>query len=224
MPQLPAPVNEDINVVLLGALNPAIFHPEWFVRNDLLSEAGIQDSKVQVISPQVSDVTFLEFGLQVLPNRLTLRTTDVAKAPKISDLVLGILTKLSHTPISAVGINQALHVTTGSEDNWHKIGNSLAPKEQVWQSIYDKPGMLSLTIWTPRPGKMTSTLNLTVQPSVVVPHGLYVTSNVEFKTQTEIGSAELAIEFIQAEWSTAIKEATRAAEHIFRKILWEPSH
>jgi hypothetical protein len=221
MPQLPSPANEDISVVLVGALNPAIFHPEWFVRQKLLSEADVRESRVQIISPQVSDLAFLEFGIQVLPNRLTLRTTDVSKAPKINDLILGILLKLPHTPISAAGINQAAHFPTESEENWHKIGNTLAPKDPVWRGLYENSGMLLISIQSRRGGDFPGVINLTVQPSPLVRHGLFVASNLEFKPSDEVGSAEQVIEFIQTNWVTATKEATRAAEFIFRKILWE---
>jgi hypothetical protein len=221
MPQLPAPESEDIALVLIGALNPAIFHPEWFVRHDLLSEGEVREAEVKVISPQVCDLTFHDFGFQALQNRLTVRTVDVSKAPKLIDLIQGVLTKLPHTPINAVGINQSIHVATGGEENWHKIGNSLAPKKPVWGDIYEKPGMLSITIQSPRSGPISSYVNITVQLSAIVPHGLFVASNVEFKPTKPIGSAVEVVNFIKTEWHSAIKEATRAAEYIFRKIIWE---
>jgi hypothetical protein len=221
MPQLPSPVGEDINVVLVGALNPAIFQPEWFLRQKLLSEAEVRESRVQIISPQVSDLAFLEFGIQVLQNRLTLRTTDVSKAPKINDLIVGILLKLPHTPISAAGINHAVHIPTEGEKNWHKIGDSLLPKEPVWMGLYEKPGLLSISVQSPRGGDFPGFINLTVQPSNLVRYGVLVASNFEFKPSDEVGSTETVIEFIQTNWDTATKEATRAAEFIFRKILWE---
>jgi hypothetical protein len=52
MPELPTPTSEEINVVLVGALKPAIFHPEWFVRQELLSEAEARKAEVQLITPQ----------------------------------------------------------------------------------------------------------------------------------------------------------------------------
>lgn len=76
MPPLPDPINEDIAVVLVGALNPAIFHPEWFAAQKLISAGEAKEAKIAIISPQVSDITFQEFGLQVLPNRLTRRRGD----------------------------------------------------------------------------------------------------------------------------------------------------
>jgi len=221
MPQLPAPTSEEINVVLVGALNPAIFHPEWFVRQELLTEAEARGSHVELITPQVSDLRFPDFGLQVLQNRLTIKTVDVSKAPKINDLIIGILTRLPHTPISAVGINQALHLETGSEESWHRIGDSLAPKEPIWRALYEKPGMSSVTIQSPRSGQFAGDINVSVQPSVLARPGVYVTSNFEYKPPTEGETASRAREFIKSEWKVAIKEATRVVEEIFQKLVWE---
>jgi hypothetical protein len=112
-------------VVLVGSLNPAIFHPEWFVRQELISRGEADRAETVVISPQVANVRFPDFGLQVLASRLSVRTSDASKAPRIHDLIIGILTKLSHTPITAAGLNQLLQIPTKGETDWHKIGDTL---------------------------------------------------------------------------------------------------
>jgi hypothetical protein len=221
MSQLPDPTSEEISVVLVGSLNPAIFHPEWFVRQGLLSLGEADRAETVVISPQVADVRFPDFGLQVLPGRLSVRTSDVSKAPRIHDLIIGILTKLSHTPVSAVGLNQSLHIATEGEENWHKIGDALAPKGLIWGKLYERPGLLNISIQSPREGSFPGTTNITVQPSALITPGVMVTSNIEFRTTDQVSSAPKVVEFVQNEWSTAIKEATQVAELIFSEILWQ---
>jgi hypothetical protein len=222
MPQLPDPASEEISVVLVGSLNPAIFHPEWFVRQDLLSRGEADRAETVVISPQVANVRFPDFGLQVLPSRLSVRTSDVSKAPRIHDLVIGILTKLSHTPVTAAGINQLLQIPTNGESDWHKIGDTLAPKDLIWRKLYDqRPGLLNISIQFPRKEPFPGYANITVQPSASIPNGVTVSSNIEFQTVDQVGSAPQVVEFIQSEWDSAIKEANRVAELIFRRILWE---
>ena len=70
MPLLPDQSAEDISVVLVGALNPAIFQPAWLAAQNLISDSESKSATVNVISPQAADITFLDFGLQVLQNRL----------------------------------------------------------------------------------------------------------------------------------------------------------
>jgi hypothetical protein len=221
MPQLPDPASEEISLVLVGSWNPAIFHPEWFVRQGLVSRGEADRAETAIISPQVASVRFLDFGLQILANRLSVQTTDVSKAPRIHDLVIGILTKLPHTPIGAGGINQFLHLPTGAEANWHRVGNQLAPKELVWRNLYEqRPGLTNISIQFPSESRFPGFVNISVQPSTLTPHGILVASNTEFRTTDQVGSAPQFVDFIQAEWSKAIKEARRVAEEIFKKILW----
>jgi hypothetical protein len=179
MPELPIPTAEDISVVLVGALNPAIFQPAWLAAQDLISESESKNAKVNVISPQAADITFLDFGLQVLQNRLTLRTIDISKSAKICDLVVGILTKLQHTPISAAGINQSQHISVGGEKVWNKIGHVLAPKSPVWESLYQNPGTLTVAVQSLRNSEHPFHINVTVAPSnVVPPYAISVQSNL----------------------------------------------
>ena len=220
MPLLPDPFAEDISVVLVGALNPAIFQPAWLAAQNLISDSESKSATVNVISPQAADITFLDFGLQVLQNRLTLRTIDISKSTKIFDLVVGILTKLPHTPITAAGINQAQHFSVGKEKVWHKIGHVLAPRAPVWENLYQNSGMLTVAIQTLRHGEHSFSINITVQPSQVSPHGIFIASNFDFKSTKEVGSAEEVIEFIQRNWEEGTKEARRVAESIFEKIVW----
>ena len=136
-------------------------------------------------------------------------------------MITGILTKLPHTPISAAGINQFLHLPTGGEANWHKVGDTLAPKELIWVTLYERPGLANISIQYPRQGRFPGFINIAVQPSPLIPHGIMVSSNTELRATDQVGSAPQVVDFIQTEWSNAIKEAKRVAEVIFRKILWK---
>lgn len=220
MPALPDPLNEDVSTVLVGSLNPAIFQPAWLAAQGLILESEAKAAKINVISPQASDVTFLDFGLQVLQSRLTLRTIDISKSDKICDLVVGILTKLSHTPITAAGINQSFHLPTPGEGVWHHIGHVLAPKDRVWNTLYENPGMLSLTIQSPRKNPFSFNVNVSVQPSQLTTHGVFFSSNFDFKTSNKIDSAAEAADFLQGNWEEGTKEARRVAEAVFKEIVW----
>lgn len=214
----PVPSNEDISVVVVGALNPAIFHPEWFARQELLAPGEAEQAKIQVVSPQLADINFIDFGLQVLPNRLTVRTLDVSRGPKINDLIIAILTKLPHTPLKAAGINNTLHFAVSSLEDWHKIGDTLAPKD-VWRGLYEEPGMAAISIQSPIRKYTNCNINIVLQPSMVIKPGVFVASNFDFQNSDERSSPSQIIDFFTAEWTRAVKEARKVAEHIIEKIL-----
>ena len=60
-----APDSEEISVVLLGSLNPGIFHPEWFRRQEILSPQEAEEARRKLVSPEVTEVLFLDMKLDV---------------------------------------------------------------------------------------------------------------------------------------------------------------
>lgn len=220
MPVLPSTLDAEISIVLVGNFNPAIFHPEWFLRQNLLAEVETENAAVKFVSGNVTDVSFLDFGLQVVMNRLVVKTSDATKTPKICDLVYGLLVKLPHTPITAIGLNHTFHLPLDNIDTWHRIGHTLAPKELVWNDLYQTPGMTSVGIQSPRKGDFAGVINILVQPSGKFPHSIFISSNHEFQPKPE-ESALQARGFIQEAAGYAFKEGNRVAEEIFRKIVWQ---
>jgi hypothetical protein len=215
------PDAEDINVVLVGSFNPGIFHPEWFRRQDILLPAEAENASIRLVSPDVTEVVFLDMKLDVLPDRFILRTQDASRAEKLHDIVQGVFRRLHHTPITACGINNELHFDLGDEGYWHKIGHTLAPKEPIWNEVLSRPGMQSLTIKAVRSGEFPGEINVTVQPSKRFRYGLFVGSNYHYSVPPdEAGTprSDRAIDYLIAEWKTALEQARRVAYCIFTKI------
>ena len=212
---------EGINVVLVGAFNPAIFHPEWYLRHELIQEGSPEAS--QVVSPQVSQIQIDGVTVTCLPERLTFETGDPIAFSRVQDLAIGTLRLLPHTPVTAIGINRRIHWGLNDEAHWHKIGHALAPKDGVWNGLLENPGMRSLRIQSPsgqetrHPGNIT----VTVEPSRVVRPGLYVAVNLEFRCNSEesgLDSAGVARDVVLAEWDVAEGWADKASAKIFEKI------
>jgi len=103
-----APDAEEISVVLVGSFNPGIFHPEWFRRQEILLPQEADEAKVQLISPEVTEVRFLDMKLAVFPDRFLIETHDASRAEKLQDVVINVLARLPHTPVTACGLNNAL--------------------------------------------------------------------------------------------------------------------
>jgi hypothetical protein len=125
------PFAEELTIVFLGNLNAAIFNPDWFSRHGLIGAEAAAEAKVSVISPQVTEIDFGHISLNCDEGRLVLRTTRVTHSEMLFDLGRGILRTLPHTPLTAAGINNAVHFKVSSENRWHEIGHTLAPKMPV---------------------------------------------------------------------------------------------
>jgi len=219
------PEAEGLDLVLVGSFNPAIFHPEWLFRQGIITEQDAKEANVQNVS---SEITVLQMGgirLQCISHQFSLLTTNISHAERMQDLIRQTFSLLSHTPISACGINPHVHYSVGNIDYWHKIGHELAPKEPVWNELLEHPGMQSLTIKAPRGGDYPGEINATVEPSVKHPPGIFVKVNCHYGLPSEImhaGAAERALKFIEAEWKPACGMARKVAEQIFTKI--KPDH
>jgi hypothetical protein len=219
------PEAEGLDVVLVGSFNPAIFHPDWFLRQGLIGEQDAKEARIQDVSGEITVAQLCGMRLQCVGDRFNLGTNNVSLAERMQDLILQTFTLLSHTPVIACGINPRVHYSVGSVDYWHKIGHALAPKELVWNELVEQPGMQSLTIKAPRGGEFSGETNLTVEPSKKFSPGILVRTNYHYGLPPETahaGAAELALKFIKSEWKPACGMARKVAEQIFKKI--KPDH
>ena len=218
-----APDAEEIAVVLVGSFNPGIFHPEWFLRQEILLPQEAEEAKLKVVSPEVTEVLFLDMKLDVFPDHFVLETHDASRAEKLQDIIINVLTRLPHTPVTACGLNNTLHFDLKGQAYWHKIGHTLAPKELIWNDVLEKPGMASLVIKGVRSGEFPGEVNVTVAPSrnPKMPHGLFVASNFHFPVpRNESGTprSELVLPYVEKEWKSALEQARRVAYRIFEQI------
>jgi hypothetical protein len=215
------PDAQTIDIILVGSFNPAIFHPQWFVRHDLIGEEEADPQSVKVVSSEVTEIRIGEIQLICIGERLTLRTQNIAYEQKLRDLLEGILSLLPHTPVRACGINPASHYHLESVEYWHKIGHTLAPKELIWNDLFVSPGLKNLTILSKARPEDLNELNVTIEPSTRFAPGLYIHVNNHFglsPESSEVGGAALIKNIVKAEWSEATNQVNRVAAAIFEKI------
>jgi len=202
------------SVVLVGSFNPAIFQPEWFARNGLLPQGEVDDAKIQIVHPQVSQFETERFILQITTDRFSSLTKPNAVAEPLRDLVLGTFYILEHTPVSAIGLNCMLHFATGSEEGWHKIGDKLVPKD-AWSPILEgRPGLRNLDILAQKDHPNGPSVMVKIQPSVhVVPWGVYFEINEHYPAEENSGLKSM-MGILQNRWEESQKNGERIARHI----------
>src|SRR5436190_24153380 len=93
------PEAEGLEVVVVGSFNPAIFHPEWFLRQKLIGDQDAKDAKVNVVSGEVTDLQLCGMKVMCVPDRFSLGTSNVSHAARMQDLLTQMFTLLPHTPI-----------------------------------------------------------------------------------------------------------------------------
>lgn len=220
------------SVVAVGAFNPAIFSPDWLERNQLIGQEDADNAKKTpslIISQQITVFETEWFAFQVLDNQFSL-TSKGALTPAFKDLAVGILSLVPHTPITAIGLNFLAHFRLGTEAEYHKIGDVLAPKP-IWNSLYpdrNAAGLANLTIriqdaergQTPRSGNEK---RISVQPSGKVKFGVFLSLNdhreiIEPK-DAGMTTAEQAAALIDSEWQNSWEDAVRVFDSVVSQAL-----
>jgi hypothetical protein len=205
---------DETSVVLVGSFNPAIFHAAWLARHGLVQDSEAEHAQIEVISPDVAIFNLNWVRLEVIHERFVARTNDETRFDPLRDLVVGTFQLLEHTPVSQLGLNRELWFEMPSEEPWHQIGDTLAPKE-IWREDLKNPGMKRLTIQAERSDDYPGYINITVQPTQ--PKVVSFAINDHY----ELGEANgrRAGQIIAARWDKSIAASKQLALSILHKTI-----
>lgn len=212
------PKIEGTNIVLIGDFNPKIFQPAWFAAQELIRNEEAEDAKIDIIHSAFVSFSLEWLRMDVHQNRFFAATHQKPFYNPLRDLVVGTFRILTHTPVRMLGINCDFHFPIGSEQDWHAVGDRLAPKE-MWRGILEKPGMKSLSMEGHRPNQFIGKITVKVEPSQKIEYGVYININdhYEIKDQETSMGCEEIIDILESSWD----ESIAGSEEIAKRILEE---
>ena len=205
---------QEHSIVAAGALNPAIFQPAWFAAENLITSAEAKAARVQVISSQATSFQVDWFNVQVFPDRLSIATENEAFYRHLFDLVAASFSRLIHTPITALGLNYQCHYRLASAEDWQYVSNELSPKHR-WSMLLDSPDMRSLTMTSPRAEGPMGHLQITLEPSVRVEHGIFVGINNHYEINADEVGCRAMLNTLHAEWDKTFAEYKDVLRRMF---------
>jgi hypothetical protein len=223
------PENNSVSIVLIGNLNPAIFHPSWFVANNLLSQNDIESAEVEITHRGFSVFKVGDWlRVQVEPNRFLAETTEPPFI-RLYDLVVRTFREaLIHTPIFQMGINRRVHFSVGDEETRNKIGKKLAPQEAwgEWASCIngkkdnERGGMVSLSMReTGLDDRETGHIQAKVEPSRLIKNGagifVEINDHYEIPKDDSLAGAIPIIDILEKQFDPSI----RRSEWIIDQIM-----
>lgn len=207
--------------MLVGSFNPAIFHPAWFAREKLIQNEEAELADFKIGSPQVSVFSIGWLAIEVTLDRFAARTTQIQHVEPLRDLVLGTFGLLRHTPIKQMGINRGAHYRSSSEENWHKLGHRLAPKEP-WAGLLENPGMRSVQMLGQRTDKYRGRIIVSAEPSLKLKPGFGVHFEINDHYENDVDEkgleCEHMMEILGATWETSLYRA----RHIMQTLMKAP--
>lgn len=204
-------------VVLVGSFNPMIFQPAWFARQELLGQAEADAAEIKVIVPQVAHFETERFAVQVTSERFIVSSKPSVNPAPIGDLVRGVFFILEHTPANALGINHHMHFGTGSSEIWHKIGDTLAPKD-IWREVLEdgRPGLLTMTIQTEKESPKGALFRVKVESSSQIPLGIYFETNEHYPSPEKEPLSGL-MDILGKRWEESHGYASKVANHVLTR-------
>lgn len=220
------PAIEGVSIVLVGKFNPAVFHPSWFAQQGLLRPSEAETAEDVVVLQHVATFKMDWLNVFVDMQRFQLHTTQMDYYPVIRDLAMGTFALMPETPIYMLGINMHSHVRVDSEGDWHKIGNTLAPKDP-WGGILESPGMKSVSIQGIRPderddGDIVGGITVQVEPSVKFPLAVFFSVNDHFQIkdpQHPSISAGTIMEVLAANWNSSLDRSRTIRDRLLEKVV-----
>ncbi|MFM0268243.1 hypothetical protein [Paraburkholderia sediminicola] len=180
------------SIVVIGEFAPARFHPEWFLRNHLMTNDDLGDVAIGTVGPGGTQWTHPRFGdFLALPDRITLTCKIEALWMSARDLVEGIIGLDPGNAIRALGIN--LHMVAVFDDDdanlgvWNALGDVFAPKE-LWRealALPDKDGFpglegIKLSVPDPDPDLVGSRRVFAFEPVLATVYNLAILVNNHF--------------------------------------------
>lgn len=201
------PERKQYSIVLLGNFNPEMFQPEWFRRQNIISEedadfARNQDSHTPlIVSPQITVFRTSQMTVQIENRRFEVKAD---KEPLITliDFITKTFENLGAYNITAIGFNYIAHYKVESEAAFHIIGDKLAPKKW-WETLLQdevtgenrKSGLASMQIKKCKEDS-DSYILFTLQVSPAIKNGLMLNCNDHNVMPLAEQSAEYAAEMI----------------------------
>jgi hypothetical protein len=193
-----------VDAVLIGKFNPGLFSASWFARHHQIREEEAQsaEARTEKVRNEVFHMRAAAFELLVLPERFSINAAW-ADAALIRDLVVGTFRILEHTPVTAFGINANAHYRAASLEEWHKVGDCLAPK-QLWNQVFpdQQVGMSRVQMKIERGDTPNRHRNITVQPSAQINPGIFLAWNDHHEKSADLKdeTCRWAVEALTEAW------------------------
>lgn len=212
---------EEASIVLVGSLNPAIFHPEWLRRHKLITQDDVEGAEIEIVHRELSKFSLKWLKMDVTRDKITVRTNDPSQYGPLKDLVASMFVILEHTPINLMGMNSRFTYKVESEEIWHIIGDNLAPKS-YWKDLPQRVGLLSMMIHCPRPDDNKGYIRIGVESlkSDYVGVHFNVNNHVELRSlEGEEETIQNATSILSDNWDKSLEFARTSCENILVKAI-----
>lgn len=221
-------LSEEASIVLVGNMNPKIFHPEWFIRKEIVEEWDYsQDEFISL--PDMSQMELPnDRKITAFLNQFSIRSSRASEYFSLKDLVMSTFTLLSETPIVQMGMNYTSVIKIADQDKWRQFGSQLAP-QNYWKNAAnfinsldeDKQkylGLWELTMNLPRPDNLEGFIRpkIAVYPQAGANALVFSINN---HVEIESSSAATMTKILGENWDISLSLAKEIISNIMESQL-----
>jgi hypothetical protein len=170
------------NIVLVGTFDPTLAQPATLLKEEIIRISDMPDMVIELLFPDAVSFRLPWMSALIETNRVMVTNTLTNPAPEpIRDFAVDLIDLMKSARIKAMGINTNHHFGTTGPDAINRLGHILAPKEKIWDTVLDRPLLLTMTIRGQRTGDIEGNINVRVEPSTRIEYGVYIEVNNHFE-------------------------------------------
>lgn len=221
-------LSEEASIVLVGNMNPKIFHPEWFIRKGIVGEWDYKNEQ-DINLPDMAQVVLpADRNITVFLNKFSITTSRSSEYLTLKDLVVSTFTLLSETPVLQLGMNFTSVIKINNLENWIKLGRELAP-QSYWKNsasyINDlgdekqsELGLWHISMNMPRPDNQSGFLR---PEMVILPHAgprvlaFSINNHIEVKDSSALTMTSI----LEESWDTSLALAKEITSNIMDSLI-----
>ena len=214
-------VRAGVHLLVDGHLNPFIFVPEWFHREDLLRDEEVSEAKKSM----TSDSTFLAFKTEafsfvVSRNSLEIFSNSEGLELTLRDLMLNIFSLLRHTPLTRLTISRSVHLASAVSPTISPHWFSILPPAP-FEPLLGKPTVVDISArGSAGPVPEGSQVTISIQPSTVERAALFIECRYSYDLPSDegIGSTDIFPDLLKGAMETT-KDHSESTYAAFSELL-----
>ena len=201
------PERKQFSIVLIGNFNAALFEPEWFFRNGIISQEDVDLARDEnsvfpiVVTSQLTLFKTSQFTIKIEQNKFSV-ISETESFSLIRDFVVNTFAVLGGYTIKAFGFNYSAHYNVGDMDTYQMIGDNLAPKK-YWVSFLEdevtgidrKSGLADIQMIKYKEDNI-GYIKIQLQPSNFIRPGVFITCNDHYQIDEKDSNADNVITMI----------------------------
>ena len=223
------PEKKQYSIVALGNFNPEMFQPQWFCRQGIISQEDADfavdqnSSSPLIVTPQITLFRTPQMTVQIATKRFEVKAE---KEPLITliDFISKTFENLGAYSIPAFGFNYIANYEMKSVEEYHRIGDKLAPKG-FWEDLLEdeitgndrKSGLVSLQMKKKKKNSDDYIL-FTLQGSPFVTNAFMLSCNDHNTMSDENQSAEYVIELINKRYEEAFDNMSNLQVKLMERV------